>query len=190
MRAMQMLYKVKTHNPQKKNRLDIYMSIEAARELGKTIGGLCGGKGRVWKDSPGDPGAAATGNMPLPIIHWSKVAGYTLAKSQVRCGTEMNSPKGGPIFVDLESPVEQHIKMKGFEVHVGVCFDSPTGGYSESEAVPVHVPHGELQHRNPELGLESEVNPVPKTRGDWYVLLSEDVACGLGELLRTFKDPR
>lgn len=180
-RAKQTLYKVK-FNPQTKNRVDIYMSLPQARDIGTALMTLSQTEPFVWQVSSANPNAAAKGNMRLPTIIWARSARFLAAAARVRTGANLKAT-GGYINVDLEYPVDTHIKMKNHEIHIGIQLDPPTGVHDIGEAVPVHVPEEEFQKSR------GEKNPLRKTIGDFYLELSSKVASGLGLLLHDVKPP-
>ncbi len=177
--AKQTLYKVK-FNPQTKNRVDIYMSLPQARDIGAALMTLSQAEPLVWDESFANPNAAAKGNMRLPTIIWARSARFLAAAARVRTGANLKAVSGY-INVDLEYPVDTHIKMKNHEIHIGVQLGTPTGVHDIGEAVPVHVPEEEFQKSR------GEKNPLRKTIGDFYVELLPEVASGLGLLLHDVK---
>lgn len=181
-RAKQALYKVKL-NPQTKNRVDIYMSLAQARNFGAILRqvAVCDSP-EEWHVSDAKPGAKATGNMRLPTIVWARASRCIRAAARVRSGFEMFKA-GGYINVDLEYPDPSHIKMKHYEIHIGIPMDLPKGGHDPGETVPVHVPEEEFQK------ARNETNPIQKIRGDFYLELSVARAAGLGNLLHAVKAP-
>lgn len=182
LRADQALFKVKS-NPQTKNRVDIYMSVDQARHLGSVLGKVVACETPMeWKPSTANPNLSPKGPMKLPKIIWSKVARFITARARARTGLSL-SAQGGYINVDLEYPDETHIKMKNYEVHIGIQLDAPTGKHDIGEGVPVHVPESEFQKGR------HESNPLTKTRGDFFVQVTAAVGAGLGELLRGIEVP-
>jgi hypothetical protein len=180
-RAKQTLYKVK-FNPQTKNRVDIYMSLPQAWDIGMALMTLSQTEPLVWQVSSANPNAAAKGNMRLPTIIWARSARFLVAAGRVRTGANLKATSGY-INVDLEYPADTHIKMKNHEIHIGVQLGAPTGAHDIGEAVPVHVPEEEFQKSR------GEKNPLRKTIGDFYLELSPEVASGLGLLLHNVKPP-
>jgi hypothetical protein len=182
-RAKKMLFKVKS-NPQRKNRVDIYMSIAEAHALGNALMQASdGATSKGFPESNSNPAAAAKGNMQLPTIIWSRCGRCRRAGAQVRTGTKLRRDDGY-VHVDLEYPDDTHIKMKDYEIHLGFPLKAPTGTHDIGEAIPVHVPEKELQRGR------NEQNPLNKTIGDFYLELSEEVAAGLGKLLAEVQAPK
>lgn len=174
--ASETLFKVKK-NPQKKNRVDIYMSVPEAHTLGGLIQSITEGtKPQQWSVSNANPHAAATGTMKLPTIIWSRFAKFLQCTASIRVGTKMQS-QGGYLNLDFEAPDASHIKMTNKEVHIGVNLNSPTGQQKDNQSFPVIVPEHELQRRT------NEQNPVPKVYGDFVLKMDIGIAAGLGELL-------
>lgn len=169
------LYKVKA-NPQSKNRVDIYMAVAAAKALGAALIEAADGDAEEWKVPGVDPGANASGRMKLPEIVWTRSGRFIHAAVRIRSGTRMHR-EGGTMYVELERPDESHIKMKEPEIHVGLALSRPEGNHDTAEPIPVYVPAEELQRGT------GEQNPVPKVRGDFYLILAPAVAGGLGLLL-------
>jgi hypothetical protein len=181
-RARQMLYKVKW-NPQRKNRVDIYMAVGEAHRLGEALVDVADSlKPIQWQASRANPHAAAKGNMQLPSIVWAKSSRYVRAAARVNSGIQMEA-RNGYINVDLEFPHQTHIKMKEHEVHIGVTLATPSGNHDASKSFPVNVPEEELQKGR------KEKNPIFKVHGDFYLELSMDIAGGLGLLLRKSVEP-
>lgn len=181
-RARQMLYKVKK-NPQQKNRVDIYMSLSEAHQLGTALVEVAASRQPVqWPTSNANPQAAARGNMQLPNIVWTKFHRYTQAAARTDSGILMVA-HGGYTNIDLEFPHQTHIKMTEYEVHIGVTLAPPTGTHDHRKTFSVDVPEHELQRGT------DEKNPISKVHGDFFVELSADVAGGLGLLLRDFDEP-
>jgi len=182
LRARQTLFKIK-FNPQTKNRIDIYMSLEEARALGQALVEVAqSSRPSIWRESHANPGRAAKGNMRLPNIVWAKYERFLRVGARFQTGTQLLA-SGGYINVDLEYPDDSHIKMKNHEIHIGIQLDPPTGTHDSAKAQLVHVPEEELQRGR------NEKNPLQKTLGDVYVELAPDVAAGLGELLETVFKP-
>ncbi len=181
-RTRQMLYKVK-QNPQTKNRVDIYMSLAEARALGSVLlEATAFGQPEEWRVSTAQPGAKASGNMKLPGIVWSRVNQCVCAGARVRSGLGLGK-RQGYVNVDLEYPDDSFIKMKGYEIHIGIQLDPPSGGHDPGETIPVHVPEGEFQR------ARNETNPIHKVRGDFLLELSLARAAGLGQLLHAVEAP-
>lgn len=177
LRAQRLLYKVK-YNPQRKDRVDIYMSIDQANFLGAALLTVADVPSPLaWRQSTAKPHAAASGNMQLPDIIWSKFAKYTRAVATVDSGVSMAS-NSGYINIDLETPHETHIKMKEREIHIGITLGNPTGTHDLNKTFPVEVPEHELQKGR------SEKNPIYKVHGDFELELPANLAGGLGLLLR------
>lgn len=181
-RARRILYKVK-FNPQHKNRVDIYMSLEQARLFGGELLKVAPNAApKDWITSRADPAAAAKGNMHLPSIIWARSARYLRAGARVDTGTQL-SAVNGYINLDLEYPHESHIKMKQYEIHIGITIGPPSGIHDDSKASIVHVPEHELQRGR------NETNPLKKTVGDFYIELQANLAAGLGTVLSTVLAP-
>lgn len=181
-RARQMLYKVK-HNPQRKNRVDIYMSVSESRHLGASLIEVAASQRPTqWRISNANPHAAAQGNMRLPDIVWSRSCKYIRAGARTVSGVLMDA-RDSYINVDLEFPHQTHIKMREHEVHIGVTLGIPTGTHDPSKTFLVNVPEHELQRGR------NEKNPISKVRGDFFVELFADIAGGLGLLLTNFLEP-
>ena len=174
-KSFEQLYKVKA-NPQSKNRVDIYMSIQAAKTLGAALRHAAEGAGREWRVSRADPAAAAGGRMKLPKIVWSRSARFVRAAVRMQSGTLMQQ-EGGTMYVELERPDQTHIKMKETEIHVGLALSGPEGTHDPAVEEMVEVAEEELQRGT------GETNPIGKVKGDFYVVLDPAVAGGLGALL-------
>lgn len=182
-RARQMLYKVKL-NPQRKNRVDIYMSVNEAHRLGATLIQVADSEKTIqWRASNTNPHAAAKGNMQLPSIIWARSNKYIRAGARIDSGIRMNT-NDGYINVDLEFPHQTHIKMKEHEIHIGITLAAPSGTHDQSKTFAVNVPEHELQKGR------NEKNPISKVHGDFYLELSAEAASGLGLLLRDFEEPK
>ena len=182
-RARHIFYKIK-FNPQTKNRVDIYMSIQQANALGIELEKTAQvDLPREMSDSKANPGANATGNMKLPGILWSKWGRYERVAVKVDTGTYFPTRVGGYFYIDLEYPDDSHIKMKEVEIHIGIDLSEPQGLHSLENAEVVDVPEEELQKGR------NEKNPLHKTYGDVYLELSADLAAGLGHLLKNIVMP-
>lgn len=172
-------FKVKD-NPQTKNRVDIYMSIDEARGLGRA---LIDAAGDVWAEEPrvssANPHGARRGAMELPLIEWARVIRPILAAAKSESGVLLRK-EGGYMNVDLETKHETFIKMGEREIHIGIPLDAPIGRHDPSAATMVMVDPSELQ-RPP--NRPPEANPVPKVDGAMLVKLRPEAAAGLGRLL-------
>jgi hypothetical protein len=170
------LYKVKK-NPQRKNRVDIYMSLESARALGKLLLDVAGQVGPSGvRESKANPAANASGRMQLPRIVWSRYARCKKAGARLHSGTMMQIDMGY-VNVDLEAPVDTFIKMTDEEIHIGVSLGPPQNEHDESKTTRCDVPESELQRGT------GETNPIYKVAGGFYFLLDDGTAAGLGQLL-------
>lgn len=176
------LFKVKA-NPQRKNRVDIYMSIESANALGHELLAACAGVAPSnWPVSNTNPYAVASGRMALPNIEWSRSGRFLSSTAVVRSGTRMEK-RHGTLYVELETPVANHIRMKTPEIHIGMALDLPTGQHDRQLTTPVDVPDGELQRGT------DERNPIYKVVGTLSIQLDKAVAAGLGQLLQATTPP-
>lgn len=174
--AKDLLFKVKK-NPQTKNRVDIYMSIESANALGRDlVAATQGSPANPWRVSTAAPGQFASGRMALPTIVWSKFGKTTQAVARVDSGTHMTK-KDAYVNIDLETPHATHIMMCNTEIHIGIALDSPSGTHDSSRTTPVNVPEAELQSGT------GESNPISKVSGYFSLEFSKQVAAGLGQLL-------
>jgi hypothetical protein len=173
------LFKVK-FNPQKKNRVDIYMSVLQAHHLGSVLTAVAQSDAAQWPLSSANPGAAARGNMELPTILWARYARFQKAEARIHSGTNLAN-SNGYINVDLEFPHKTHIKMKEHEIHIGIQLNPPTGNPEANKTFPVHVPEAELQRGR------NETNPLLKVWGDFRVEIAPSLAAGLGALLQAIK---
>lgn len=177
-----LLFKVK-RNPQTKNRVDIYMPISSANELGRQLADLTPSVvASEWRTSPASPGRFASGRMALPEIVWSKYSKALNVVAETDSGTLMVK-RDAYVNVDLETPHGSHIMMRNAEVHIGIALDSPVGSHDEALTYPVDVPEGELQRGT------GETNPVYKVSGCFLVRLTPQVAAGLGQLLMAVSAP-
>ncbi|MDO0839076.1 hypothetical protein NHH63_15040 [Xanthomonas campestris pv. campestris] len=171
-----LLFKVKK-NPQKKDRVDIYMSVQAANALGQEILALTGMiSPKPWSASNANPQAAAGGRMMLPGILSAYNSKAVLAKAITESGVSM-SKSNCYVNIDEEMPHSTHIKMKGKEVHIGVALNPSVGTHDATAGVEVNVPASELQKGT------GETNPIQKVRGFFTLELDKQVAAGLGQLL-------
>ena len=177
LRARSLLFKVKL-NPQRKKRVDIYMSIEQANSLGRGLVGLVACNSSVpLRVSKATPGANASGNMKLPNIVWSKFCLHSGVKARLASGLSFPMKEAGSVYVDLEYPDDTHIKMTEHEIHIGVDLAGPVGNHDSSAVEMVDVPTHELQRGR------QEKNPIAKVRGDFVLRLEAPVAMGLGMAL-------
>lgn len=173
------LFKVKA-NPQTKNRVDIYMSIDEARGVGRA---LLDAAGNVRPEDPrvsnADPHGARAGAMELPEIVWSRYLRPILAAAKSVSGVRLKK-EGGWMNVDLETRHETHIRMGEREIHIGITLDAPIGRHDPAATTMVMVDESELQRpRN----RAPEANPVPKVDGAVLARLRPEAAAGLGLLL-------
>lgn len=176
-RARRMVYKVK-FNPQTKNRVDIYMSLTQAHELGQVLHSLANSAVEtILSEAMVSPGANAKGNMRLPTIHWTKATKVLRVAAQVDTGTKFPVRAYGNLYIDLESPHESHIKMVETELHMGIELSPPVGHHDVQLATPVNVPEHELQRGR------SEENPIMKTEGDFLLEIASSEALGLANVL-------
>lgn len=171
-----LLFKVK-RNPQTKNRIDIYMPISSANELGRQLLDITQGvAANAWRTSTASPNQFATGRMALPEIVWSKYSKAVNVIAEVDSGTQM-AKRDAYVNIDLETPHGSHIMMRNAEIHIGISLDSPVGSHNEALTHPVDVPESELQRGT------GETNPIHKVYGYFSVTLTPQVAAGLGQLL-------
>lgn len=172
-----MLFKVKA-NPQTKARVDMYMSMEQAHELGRWLRHSSMGTSSIAMRSTGvDPHAAAIGSMALPAIQWTVRGKHAGIGAHFGTGTTFAAAGDGSFFVDAESPHETHIKMRDTEIHIGIPLTEPLGSHDPNKARYVDVPDHELQRGR------QERNPLPKTIGSFGWHLEKGHAAGLGTLL-------
>ena len=175
-RGDNLLFKVKK-NPQTKNRIDIYMSISSANELGtELIAATQGVSARTWSTSNATPHKFASGRMVLPNIVWSKYGKAVEVVAEVNSGTRMVK-QDAYVNIDLEKPHGTHIMMRNAEIHIGITLDNPTGFHDENRTFPVNVAESELQRGT------NETNPISKVLGYFMMRLTPPAAAGLGELL-------
>jgi len=171
-----LLFKVK-RNPQLKDRVDVYMSVEAANSLGREILALTRTTPpRFWPASNANPHAAAGGRMALPNILSSHYSRALSARAVTESGVSM-SKANCYVNIDVEMPHATHIMMMGKEVHIGVALDPSVGTHDASAGVKVNVPEMELQRGT------GETNPIQKVHGFFTVEFDKQVAAGLGNLL-------
>jgi len=171
-----LLFKVKA-NPQTKNRIDIYMPITSANQLGRElVAATQGSSANQWRESTASPGQFASGRMSLPNIIWSKFGKTIQAVARVNSGTQMTK-LDAYVNIDLETPHGSHIMMSDTEIHIGISLDNPTGTHNTDLTTPVHVPEIELQRGT------AESNPVSKVAGDFSLKFTKEIAAGLGQLL-------
>lgn len=172
-------FKVKA-NPQTKNRVDIYMSIEEARGVGRA---LIDAAGDVRAEEPrvsnANPHGARMGAMELPRIVWARFLRPILAAAKSESGVLLQK-KDGYMNVDLETRHETHIKMGEREIHIGITLDAPVGRHDRSAETMVMVDPTELQRP---INRPPEINPVPKVDGAILIRLWPEAAAGLGRLL-------
>lgn len=179
LRARNLCYKVKL-NPQGKNRVDMYMSVEQAVNLALALVDVADTSEEVEPLKINfNPGAKASGNMQLPQIHWTRSARYIRAAARTKTGTVFSAKANGSIYIDLETPDATHIRMVEKEVHIGVDMAVPNGTHDIAKAVAVTVPDSELQRGR------NEKNPIMKTEGDFFLEISGSIALGLGRFLLT-----
>ncbi|WP_217697353.1 hypothetical protein [Xanthomonas axonopodis] len=171
-----LLFKVK-RNPQRKDRVDIYMSVQAANALGQEILALTGRVSpSAWPASNARPHDAARGRMALPDILSSHFGRALVARARTNSGVSM-SKTNCYVNIDVETPHSTHIKMIGKEVHIGVALDPSVGIHDIAAGIKVNVPESELQRGT------GEANPIQKVHGSFILELDKHVAAGLGQLL-------
>jgi hypothetical protein len=176
-RARETLYKVK-RNPQTKNRVDIYMSLEQAVYLGRHLVKIAHHDSDISiQNSNTNPNLNAQGNMKLPNIVWSKSIRHAGIKARSRIGSEFPLKESGYIYIDLESPHSSHIKMTEHEIHIGIDLQQPTGNVNIELAELVWVPEVELQRGT------NEKNPLRRTVGDMVIRIDHTTASAMGKLL-------
>lgn len=181
-RARRMVYKVKL-NPQTKNRVDVYMSLDQAGLFVQVLYRISStAVESVLTDSKVSPGANAIGNMRLPAIHWTRSVRLIRTAARIDTGTEFSVRTNGSMYIDLESPDESHIKMTETEVHIGMDLSAPSGQHDIGRAYPVQVPEHELQRGR------NEKNPIMKTSGDFFAELTSSDALGLAKALVSVLD--
>lgn len=182
-RARRVLYKVK-YNPQRKNRVDIYMSIAQANLIGNALSSAASDvPASGFRTSRASPAENASGNMKLPNIVWSMSGRHSGVRAQIDTGTLFRERDSGYIYVDLEYPDESHIKMKEHEVHIGIDLSVPIAVRAVAKPMVVHVPEAELQRGR------GEKNPLYKTVGDILVKIAPASASDLGEILKNVIQP-
>ncbi|MBD8625745.1 hypothetical protein IFT64_02210 [Oxalobacteraceae sp. CFBP 8753] len=170
------LFKVKK-NPQKKNRVDIYMPKSSANNLGRELVLATPSiQPRTWYVSNANPHQNAGGRMALPDIIWSKYAKAIRVDAYVASGTNL-SKQSAYVNIDLETPHETFIKMNSEEIHIGIALEWPTGTHDADKTQPFNVPENELQRGT------QEQNPIYKVTGGFAMRLDCQVAAGLGQLL-------
>ncbi|MCI1089519.1 hypothetical protein MOQ21_00820 [Stenotrophomonas maltophilia] len=175
-----LLFKVKK-NPQSKDRIDIYMSIEDANALGKEILALTAGTApKAWPPSKANPHANASGNMALPNISESYFSKAIKVSASTDSGVSM-SKTDCYVNIDVETPHATHIRMMGKEVHIGIALNASVGDHDPEAGFTIDVPVGELQT------TKGETNPVQKVEGVCIMKFEMGVAAGLGLLLKGMK---
>lgn len=166
------LYKVKKRNPQTKKRLDIYIPIPVANQIGYYLKNLAP-QSKPWKVSSANPNANISGNMALPKILYSCEGRCILARAKTdsEVKLEANKPR---VFIEIEEPHSTHIKMKSKELHIGIPFQNQEGIHNNNMTWPVEVPITELQRG------ANEENPVYKVMGTMYLEMEIKEAAGMG----------
>ena len=161
-----------------RNRIDIYIPLEAGVSIATEIEGYTGA-GIEAESTTVSPERFRIGEQTLPQIKASKkidfsntqvcIAGYTIIQNE------------GRIFIDSEEPAEGHIEMKGPEIHLGIDLRNCTveGNKDMEEIIYEDVPEGELRVGN-------EKNPIEKARGIVKIILSEDDAKKLAHTLKSY----
>ena len=182
--AATLLFKVKA-NPQTKNRIDIYMTVEEARRFGSMLAKVAGTINRSEPAlSSARPHDARRGGMELPDIIWARYLKSSLSAARTDSGIFMRVD-GGWVNIDFEMRHETHIKMGEREIHLGITLADPKGAHDPSKATLVHVDPSELQRPR---DREPERNPVPKVNGQIVLLISRSKAAGLGHILQIFDE--
>ncbi|WP_274001543.1 hypothetical protein [Vibrio parahaemolyticus] len=155
------LFKVKGRNPQFKDRVDIYMSVDSATELARYLLSIVN-YNSYWPESKSNPNANKKGNMELPEILFSSIGKAQLCRAKTDSGVVLikQSPS---VYVEYERPAKSHIKMKNIEVHIGVPFNNHSGVHEESLTWPVEVPESEFQKG------ANEKNPIFKVMGTFML---------------------
>lgn len=177
--AIRTLFKVKA-NPQTRDRVDIYMSIEEARALGDALAKIVGDVSpRLPRTSKSDPHGARRGPMELPKIVWQRYLRTVTAVAKTRSGVVMRK-SDAYLNVDLETRHPTHVRMGEKEVHLGLVLEKSSSGHDPSACEDVEVDESELQRpRN----RAAETNPVPKVEGLVAFDLHHEDAAGLGQIL-------
>ena len=176
------LMKVKD-NRQRKNRVDIYMSIDEARIVGQLLLDVCGDvHTNDLRTSSAKPHDARQGPMELPHIIWSKYVRTRVSAAKTDSNIFMRQNNGW-LNIDFETRHHTHIKMGEKEIHFGISLSPPSQYHDSSLPVPVYVPDSELR-RPP--GRPPEQNPIPKINGSALIILDRSDASGIAKLLRDF----
>ncbi len=172
------LFKVKA-NPQTKDRVDIYLPVGNARQLGVEVLALVPNvPPNAWRISNANPHAAAQGRMALPGIEKSYYGPALRVEASTRSGITLRNMNCW-VNIDLEIPHGTHIRMAGPEVHIGIRTNPPIGRHDFDAGEMVEVPVSELQRGT------NESNPVQKVEGKFWMTFDAPSAAGLGQLLST-----
>lgn len=156
-----LLFKVKGRNPQYKDRVDIYMSVDSATDLARYLLTI-GNTGGCWPESKSNPNLNKSGNMELPDILFSSIGKVQFCRAKTDSGVVL-SQQNPSVFIEYERPAKTHIKMKNIEVHIGVPFNGHSGVHAESITWPVEVPVSEFQRG------ANEKNPIFKVMGTFML---------------------
>ncbi|MCQ9080238.1 hypothetical protein [Vibrio parahaemolyticus] len=170
------LFKVKKRNPQRKNRVDIYMSLSSAIELGNYLSSINRDLSSTWVKNNTDPNASRQGAMELPAILMSYSGKINQAVGKVASGMQFKASSPW-MYCELEEPHNSHIKMSDREVHLAVPFTEVNGVFDEVKTWPVIVAEHELQRG------ANEENPISKTMGRLMLELPIEKAVTLGNSL-------
>ncbi len=177
-------FKVK-HNPQTKNRIDIYMTVPEARSLGHALIAVAATDASARpRVSMANPHASRVGRMELPDIIWARYLRPHTAGARTVSGVRMEA-KEGYLNVDFEARHASHIKMGEREIHLGIPLDATQGSHDPTKTRLVMVDESELQRPQER---EPERNPVPKVTGQMVFRIERAAAAGLGELLISFDE--
>lgn len=173
------LFKVKA-NPQSKDRIDIYVSLQSARALGLAILPYVNGIIPIPpRNNRIDPAVFRQGNMQLPVIVAAHTVRLLNGGYRTSSGLYSSLPKDGLLYVDIEGPNDNHIMMVDQELHLAFRVGPPRGSHNTASAQLVMVPESELQKGT------KEKNPVPKIEGSVWMDLEPRAAAGLAQLLTT-----
>jgi hypothetical protein len=149
------------------------MPATSALEIGSDILSIFGA-GNIAELASVDPEDFRAGPQTLPRISEARRVRHSHTEMTIAGYLIQGGP--GPMYLDRESPAEEHIEMQGPEVHIGIPLERVSGKLDESAIRYVNVPPSELR-------VEGETNPVRKATGTLSMALGVEEGRNLAATL-------
>lgn len=168
------LFKLKPNNQkQPRNRVDIYMPVSTALSIGEQIITKYG-PGQLAELNSINPENFRAGPQTLPVINEARTVKYLDVQFNI-VGISLEG-KNGRIYVDDEAPAEEHVEMKGKEIHFGIQLQTITGNIDNRFLLLRKVPDTETK-------VEGERDPIFKAIGYFKVTIDIENARNLASTL-------